>query len=244
MPSVFPNPQSPTPNPQSLFRFAVGLVLPVVVAVGPFVWMGQGELVARRLVALVAAPGWPTVNALNAWYLLTGGAGNWAYNAPLTWPDTAPVMAGVSARVIGASMLVVWTIAVLALAWRRMASSCSPQSMGEDVRARYIVPLQAGAMLYLGVFLWPTQAHERYVFGAVVLLGGAALAGRFLARRDRRLICFYLLTTLACTLNLMWAAPFTAWLDGWFAGGPIAGTIIALMFVTVAAGGIWHMADS
>lgn len=242
MPPVFPNPQSPTPNPQSPFRFAAGLVLPVALALGPYVWMGQGELVSRRLVALVTGPGWPTVNALNAWYLLTGGAGNWAYNVPLTWPDTAPIMAGVSTRAIGASMLAAWTIAVLMLIWRRLAAPRTFQSIDEDVGARYIVPLlQGGAMLYLGVFLWPTQAHERYVFGVVVLLAGAAMTRRKTWTWHSAL---YILITCACAFNLIWAAPFAPWLEGWFAGGHIVGNIVALMFIATAACGIWGMAES
>lgn len=228
---------------RSLARLTAGLALPVVLAMTPFVWMGQGELVARRLVAIVAGPGWLTVNALNMWYLLTGGAGNWVYRAPLTWPDSTPVIAGISARAIGTSLLVVWTIGVLVLAWQRMASRLGGQSTNGNARTHYIVPLQSGALLYLGVFLWPTQAHERYVFGAVVLLAAAAVAATDTIYRVPRGL-LYILITLACVLNLLWAAPFTAWLDGWLTGGRIAGSTIALMFAAGAVGGIWQMGDS
>ena len=111
-----------------------------------------------RSVALVASPGWLTVNALNVWYLLTAGRGNWAYNAPLVRPDTLPLVGGLSARAVGLLALAIWSASVLWLGWR---ARVRPQQPGWPL---------AGALLYLGVFLFPTQAHERYAFAAVPLL--------------------------------------------------------------------------
>ncbi|MBN1430948.1 MAG: DUF2029 domain-containing protein [Anaerolineae bacterium] len=215
-------------------RFGVGLAMVLLVAVGPFVWIGQGELVIRRLVAVIAGPNWPTINALNAWYLATGGTGNWAYNQPLTWPDTAPIIAGFSARTIGTAMLSVWTLSILAMSRRGMTSS---GSLGQEEKTkkapwiRWAVCLQSGALLYLGVFMWPTQAHERYAFGAVVLLAGAAAVARQTDKPLVRPSLFYSLITVLCTVNLLWAAPFAGWMEGWFAGEHVIGSIVALMFV-------------
>jgi hypothetical protein len=211
----------------SLLLMGLGLVLALTATLGPFAVTGQGGLIMHRLVAVVAGPGWLTINALNVWYLLTRGTANWVYNTPLVWPDSAPLVAGVPARTVGTSLLAVWTIGALALIWRSLT------------KERAIVPLLGGALLYLGIFLFPTQAHERYAFGAVVLLAGAAAS---MASREDRMrlsqpVCLYILITMACTLNLIWAAPFAPWLDGWLAGSRTAGMLLASVFLAAALWG-------
>ncbi|MBN1313554.1 MAG: hypothetical protein JXB30_19265 [Anaerolineae bacterium] len=231
-----------------LLQFGLGLALQLVLSLGPFVWLGQGELVARRLVAVIAGPNWLTINALNVWYLATGSAGNWAYNAPVAWPDTTPVAAGIPARMIGTVMLAVWVIGVLALAWRALSQASSSSFLsegGDDKKSqRDEIACLAGALLYLGMFLWPTQAHERYAFGAVVLLAGAAAADEICVEGHVRLshsVLLYMLMTVACMLNLIWAAPFAVWLEGWFAGESIIGMGIASAFVVAAAWGCYRL---
>lgn len=94
----------------------------------------------------------------------------------------------------------------------------------------------AGALLYLGVFFWPTQAHERYAFGAVVLLAGCVALSRL---ADRRSAALYAIITAAHTLNLLWAAPSLPWLNG-FAGSTGVGLALAGIF---ALGGLWGMIE-
>ncbi len=245
--------------PRRVGLLALGAILPVALAMGPFVTLGQGGLVLGRIAALVAGPGWLTVNALNAWYLVTGGAGNWAYQAPLTRPDSAPVLVGVSARALGSAALVLWSVGVLGSAWR-----VRREASGRGW-------LLAGALLYLGVFLWPTQAHERYAFGAVVMLagmvavglggrspdprpgvaemGGGEKRGRMryhpggtvgasVAWRDGAL---YAMITAAHTLNLLWAAPPMPWLASRFAGQREIGLGVALVMLLLAWWGWWML---
>jgi Gpi18-like mannosyltransferase len=208
---------------RTILALASGLALPIGLTMAPFAAVGQSELVWLRMIALTASPGWLTVNALNIWYLVTGGAGNWAYNAPLLWPDSTPLAAGLSARTVGLAMLAIWSAAVLILGWRAR-------------REGWQVWLLAGTLLYLGVFLWPTQAHERYALGAVVLLGG------WLAHRRTEFgfpflwheAALYAMITVCHTLNLLWAAPFTLALEGWFAGARGIGLTIAVVTVLTA----------
>ena len=223
---------------------AAGTAIPLALALIPYAATGQAGLVARRLIALVEGPGWLTVNALNTWYLLTGGAGNWAYNVPLAHPDTAPLLAGVPARTAGAAALALWTAGVLWAGWR---------ARREASGAAWLL---TGALLALGVFLWPTQAHERYAFGAVVLLAGAVAVSLPLQRQAGddmpgsgftgpsgtkvvwQSAALYAMITGAHTLNLLWAAPFSPRL-AWFAGGRIAGSLIALAML---GGALWGWA--
>jgi len=205
------------PVASRLWRFVLGGALPLILLIGPFAATGQGELIALRLVALVGAPGWLTVNALNLWYLVTGGAGNWRFNSPLTMPDTNPILFGLSARLIGLILVTAWTIIALAGLWRRPL---------DRSLARTEI-FTAMAMLYLGVFFFPTQSHERYAFGAVVMLAGALRMSQAGARRQLSLLALYGLITLLHFGNLVWAAPFWSALDGWFAGSQPVGVFIA-----------------
>lgn len=242
--ALVPGDDASTGNLPPLFhrlgRLALGVILPIALVMGPFVVAGQGGLMLRRLVALVAGPGWLTVNALNAWYLVTGEAGNWAYQAPLLQPDTAPVLAGLSARTVGSAMLALWSLCVLWAAWkaRRAVSDAGW--------------LLAGALLYLGIFLWPTQSHERYAFGAVALLAGMTAAalrshhpppGRDKTQTGTGVLwqsaALYAMITLSHTLNLLWAAPPLPWLTGWFAGNVGAGLAIASASLAAALWGWW-----
>ena len=212
-----------------------GLALPIGLTMTPFAATGQLELVWLRMIALIASPGWLTVNALNLWYLVTGGAGNWAYNAPLLWPDSTPLVAGLSARTIGLMALALWSAVVLALGWRAR-------------RGGLRMWLLAGALLYLGVFWWPTQAHERYALGAVVLGGGwLSLRAGQPHRRTTDLFVFpvlwhdaalYAMISMCHTLNLLWAAPFTPALEGWFANARGIGLAIAAATLLTAGWGL------
>lgn len=206
-----------------------GTALPIVLAMGPFILTGQGGLVVQRVIALISGPGWLTVNALNSWYLITGGAGNWAYNAPLTWPDSAPVIAGIPARAFGTAILLIWTTSILIRAIVR--AQC-----GEESGRWFLV----GALLYLGVFLWLTQAHERYAFGAVVMLAGMEAAAQGGTRVIWQSATYYGIITVTHMLNLVWAAPFAPWLAGWFAGQRVVGMVIAATMAVAAVSG-WAM---
>ncbi|NDJ53605.1 MAG: hypothetical protein GYB68_11045, partial [Chloroflexi bacterium] len=170
---------------RSLGSVALGLLIPFLVFAGPFVATGQAVYVGQRLIALIAGPGWPTINALNLWYILTNGAGNWVFNAPLLLPDNTLVLSTLSLRTIGTLLLTIWTVAVLIVLWRR------------DRRAAAL----AAALLYIGVFLLPTQAHERYLFGALPL---SIVAVGLTAERPS-LAAVALPLTLLHSLNLLWA---------------------------------------
>ncbi len=110
--------QSPLQRVKNLVWAALGGLLVLLVFMGPYVAAGQGVFVYKRLIAVAAGEGWITVNALNGWYLATGGAANWAYKARLIQPDTAPILWGLSARSIGTILTAAWTVIVVALGWR------------------------------------------------------------------------------------------------------------------------------
>ncbi len=202
-------------------RLGAGFGLAAAAGLLPFALIGQAGLVMQRSAALLTTPGWLTVNALNGWYLLTGGAGNWAFNAPLTAPDTADLLPGLPYRLAGALLLAGWTITVAALAWRRTD------------RAGWLL---AGALLQLGLFLWPTGAHERYALGALPLLAAAWAACP--PDAGRRFAGLLTLLTLGHTLNLLWAAPPHPALEP-LAGGRAAGLILAVLLTTA---GLWGLA--
>ncbi|NDJ35959.1 MAG: hypothetical protein GYB64_14990, partial [Chloroflexi bacterium] len=129
----------------------------------------------RRTIALIAGPGWLTVNAANLWYLATGGAGNWSAGAPLLLPDSTPLLAGLTPRLIGVGLLALWTGAALIRWWLRGDAAFT------------------AVLLVLGVFFLPPQAHERYAFGAVVFA--------LISMRP----ALALAITVLHTLNLLWA---------------------------------------
>jgi hypothetical protein len=211
-----------------VLKAGLGLALATGVCLAPFALTGQLRLVLQRSIALVASPGWPTVNALNIWYLLTGGRGNWAYNTPLTHPDTLPVVGGLSAREVGLLALAIWSASVLWLGWRA----------GRHTRQRGW--LLCGALLYLGTFMLPTQAHERYAFPAVPLLAGAAALS---TNKSTKVVwqpaALYGMITGVHLLNLIWAAPFSPTVEAAFAGRTSAGVAIALLMCGSAMGG-WY----
>jgi hypothetical protein len=211
-----------------VLRATLGVALAMGVCLAPFALSGQLRLVLQRSVALVASPGWPTVNALNVWYLLTGGRGNWAFNTPLTHPDTLAVGGGLSAREVGLLALAIWSASVLWLGWRA----------GRRTRLRGW--LLCGALLYLGVFMFPTQAHERYAFPAVPLLAGAAALS---ADKSTKVVwqqaALYGMITGIHLLNLIWAAPFSPTLDAVFAGRLGSGAAVALLMCGSSLGG-WY----
>jgi Gpi18-like mannosyltransferase len=191
---------------QGTGNFLLSCLFPPALCLMPFALIGQGRLVLARLVALIAAPGWLTINALNLWYLIGGQAANWGYQKALVWPDSDLLITGLSARTLGLILLLGWTLLVIVLQWRR----------GTDRGAGY----RAAALLVMGAFFWPTQSHERYLFAALPLMAGAVA----ISSRGWKL---YLALIFVHSLNLMWAAPFSPWLDGWFAGQAGIGTILA-----------------
>ena len=99
--------------------------------------------------------------------------------------------------------------------------------------------LLAGALLYLGVLLLPTQAHERYAFPAVPLLAGAATAPGKSTKVAWRGAALYGMITGAHLLNLAWAAPFSPTVEATFAGRVGSGIAIALLMCALALGG-WY----
>jgi hypothetical protein len=154
---------------------------------------------------------------------------------------------------------VLWAAGVLGSAWRARR-----EASGRGW-------LLAGALLYLGVFLWPTQAHERYAFGAVVMLAGmvaVGLGGRSPdprpgvaemgggEKRGRmryhpggtagasvtwRDGALYAMITVVHTLNLLWAAPPMPWLASRFAGQREIGLGVALVMLLLAWWGWWML---
>jgi dolichyl-phosphate-mannose-protein mannosyltransferase len=216
-----------TNAPGRLAAFVLGMVLAPILALGPYALTGQLAYVWARLTVLLNAPGWLTVNALNGWYLFTGGRGNWAFNAPLVQPDTAPLVGPLPARIAGSLVLGMWTLSVLLMTWRHARRRSES----------YDIWFLAGALLYAGVFLWPTKAHERYLFVALPLLAGAWATGR--PRIAGGIAALYGAFSLAQLLNLLWAAPFTPALEGWFAGNLYTGLLIAALGVTL---GLWGWA--
>jgi hypothetical protein len=205
-------------------KLSAGAAAIPTLALSPFVIMGQGELVWLRAIALISSPSWLTVNGLNFWYLATGGAGNWAYNAPMPYTDADPFLGGIAARQIGLGLLGVWSIAVLVILWH--SSRTIPH-----------LALLAAALLYLGTFLWPTQAHERYAFGAIVLLCVWALL--FGAEGMSALRGAAFLTGLHF-MNLAWAAPFADGLNGWFSANEAVGMVISALMIGCAGWLLWR----
>jgi len=213
-----------TEAPRRLLYVIMGAVLLSAPLLLPFALTGRLPLLAARLGALRAAPGWWTVNAPNLWYLLSAGRANWAFNAPLIAPDTAPLVTGLSARTLGMLLLGLWSVITLAGAWRARGN---PHAW-----------LLAGSLLFLGLFLWPTQAHERYLFGALVLAPGVpALAGNPASLRRGSL--WALALGLGGALTLLWAAPALIGLPGpggWLPGGL---ALAVLLLISGAAGMAW-----
>ena len=202
---------------------AAGSLITTLITVAPFIATRQLQLVMARSIALIASPGWPTVNALNLWYLLTNGVANWAFDSRLITPDTTPIIFGLSMRAMGILVLLVWTITVLVLTWH------SRHETG--------VWFLASALLVCGIFLFPTQVHERYLLGALPL----ALLYAASNRRDPGAFFLPLWLTVTLTLNLIWAAPvFPILLDN-FARHYIAGMLIALTILGGAITGLAHL---
>lgn len=213
-----------------LAKLAGGGALMPVICLGPYAADGQAAFLAKRLVTVVSGASWPTVNALNGWYVFTLGKGNWVYNAPLLLPDNTPVVFGLSMRSIGLILLAAWLLAVLWLAFRRPRDGAL-----SDHEALF----WAGAMFILGVFLWTTQTHERWDFGAVVLLAMLAVTGWQPAARRVSWVALYGLFTVLHLLNLVWAGPFSFSLYDWYSEKLIWGLPIALATIGVA---FWLMA--
>jgi hypothetical protein len=125
--------------------------------------------------------------------------------------------------------LAIWSACVLWLAWR--ASAHTP------LRGW----LLAGALLYLGVFLFPTQAHERYAFAAVPLLAASAATS---SGKSTKVVwqqaALYGMITIDHMLNLIWAAPFSPTVEAAFAGRTGAGVAIAVLICGTMIGG-WYL---
>lgn len=250
-----------------MLRFTIAALIPVAAALIPFFMTGQGVFLLHRMTALVSGPNWPTINALNLWYLLTGGAGNWEFNAPLTLPDTTALIAGLTYRQIGIALLIGWLALIPILAQHAHRSDAW---------------LLAGALTALGIFLLPTQAHERYSLAAVGFaaaycaalrvsppprfrgrgLGGGVESGPlirispvidenslnnhvqppvFLWKSD----VWYAIITGSIVTNLIWAASPLPWLELALDGSVLAGgrgiglVIAATMTLLTLIGGSW-----
>jgi hypothetical protein len=212
----------------NVLKTGLGAAASIGAALAPFALSGQLKLVLQRSIALVASPGWLTVNALNVWYLLTGGRGNWTFNTPLSRPDTLILVGGVSAREIGLLALAIWSASVLWLGWR---------ARFHDRLGGWLL---AGALLYLGIFLFPTQAHERYAFPAVPLLAACVAVS---SNKSTKVVwqhgVLYGMITIIHVLNLIWAAPFSPTLEAVFAGRVESGAAIALLMCGLSIGG-WY----
>jgi hypothetical protein len=198
----------------------------------PFIATGQTLIVLQHIQNPVIGPNFPTLNALNFWYVITGGAGNWHYNAPLLLPDTTLLIGGLSYRVVGIILLIVWLILVCILAWHGRRSA----------PAWFL----AGALIALGIFLWPTQAHERYSLATVAFaaaFAGISVSGEVRKEVDQEVVVLhksdllYITITLCITLNLLWAAPPIRLLEP-FAGTLILGMIIAISLIACAVWGV------
>jgi dolichyl-phosphate-mannose-protein mannosyltransferase len=222
------------------FHASLGIFLSITFPMLPFVLTDQFSIVSARLIALVSGPGWLTINALNFWYLVTGGSGNWGFNAPLLLPDTTSLLGPITYRSVGIIVLAAWMLTVLLLAYRARSN---PRNW-----------LLAAALIAIGIFLWPTQAHERYALAAVSLIalsGQIAQSGHrqqsssinnllfFLLKSD----ALYAMITITLTLNLLWAAPPVRWLDA-AAGERGAGLIIAALMLLCALWGALLLAKS
>ncbi len=196
----------------------VGLILTLMVVLLPFLEQGQLLLLVQRLFALVAAPSWLTVNALNFWYLVTLGQGNWQFNQPLLLPDTTLIANMISLRQIGVLLLGIWTMVVLMNTLHKQRG------------------LLGSVLLYTGAFLLPTQVHERYAFGALVLT--TLLAAQHyepLASKAAqwRILLFFGMITLLHLGNLLWAFPL-----GPGAGSQAPGLLISAGFILWALWGL------
>jgi dolichyl-phosphate-mannose-protein mannosyltransferase len=200
-----------------------GLAACLVIGLGlaPYALTGQTRLVWARLTAVVPGPGWPTVNALNLWYVATLGRGNWAYNAPLLLPDTTPLTGPLTMRAVGRGLWLAWCALTLLGVWIG--------SRRDLARAATL----GAALLFVGFFVWPTKVHERYLFAALPLLAAA-----WSARQEWQDGALYGILSLTHTFNLMWAAPPGEALAG-LAGRPEVGLPVAVVHLGLALWGGW-----
>lgn len=198
----------------SLSKLAAGGAAVLMLVFGPYLLMGQGRYLLNRLVAVKASAGWLTLNAHNPWYLLTAGAGNWAFNTPLVLPDTMPLVGVISARAVGVALLITWTLLAVVVTVRSTRAG----------RWYWLV-----ALLYAGVYLWPTGAHDRYLVGAVVF-SIAALAGMVRNRAGAAIAAAF---TVLMTLSLLWSAPF---ID---VPGNVAGMSGMMLSAVMIGVGVW-----
>jgi hypothetical protein len=213
-------------------------VLAVAAAFAPLVAVGQAEFAILRFQGALIMPGWMTVNALNLWYLLTLGDGNWVYDGSLIHPDTASLIGFISSRRIGTALLTIWTAAVLWVQARSEITMKADSAQRQDARSglqTYWRWSLAGALLYLGLFLWPTGAHERYNFGALILL----LVARLDPSAPRRpLWGLFILLSILHILNLWWAAVPMPWMT-LFAGSVPFGLVVSLGMLCAGAWGLY-----
>jgi|GEM_PF-1220522 len=217
-----------------LVLFGAGLALAILIPMLPFVATGQTAVVLQHVQNPVIGPNFPTLNALNFWYVVTGGAGNWHFNAPLLLPDTTLLIGGLSYRVVGIILVIGWLILVCALVWRARRSA----------PAWFL----AGVLIALGIFLWPTQAHERYSLAAVAFAAAfVGISGRGEAREGmsdeivlQKSAVLYAAITLSVTLNLLWAAPPIRLLEP-FAGTLIPAMLIAMSLIACAVWGVLRL---
>ncbi len=162
-----------------------GSVLTLVLA--PLAWAGQLPALWAQLQASIGKQLFLTMNAHSLWYLLSMGKGSFAARGDNPIYDTKPLVGPFTGWQIGLVLLAVWGLFVFVAAWRRS-------------RTRMPDAFLPAAALVMGLFVLPTESHERYLFPALALLS-PLLPG------SRSVRWLYLGLSLTLFLNLLWVDP-------------------------------------
>lgn len=170
-----------------LISVLVGVVASLIIGVtvyAPFVYAsGLVDTLSPYTNALNVYPV-VTMNAFNLWYVLS------PHHDVLPWPtesiaDSQAVVGNVSYKEIGLFMAGLYVLVVCIVAWKHF-----------DQGREFVW----AAALYFGVFMLPTQVHERYLYPAPIFLI-IALA------QDRRLWPVVLGTMYTFAYNITWVVP-------------------------------------
>jgi len=190
-------------------RIVLAIVLCTATFAGTFIPFAGGsltglwELIYSRVTATTGQYNYATVNAFNLWYLLG-----------LNWKPDATLLFGIiSVRHLGMTLVGATVIfASVGMVWRRPGSADALW--------------KAGAIIFLGLFLFVTKAHERHLFPffAFMLVAAAlhrrgvtvyailsvtycinvALAWRYLLIEYRSVdLCHPMLAAAICIVNLL-----------------------------------------
>jgi hypothetical protein len=124
------------------------------------------------------------MNAFNLWYVLS------PHHNVLPWPkeriaDSQAVIGNITFKQIGLFLASIFVLLICVVAWNRF-----------DQDREFVW----AAALYFGVFMLPTQVHERYLFPALIFLI-IALA------QDIRLWPILAGTMYTFAYNVTWVAP-------------------------------------